>query len=781
MPSFPDLPEPVFANAAKHWDLDRLYQDLEKIKQHSLSATERSCLRGLLLGINPNEIAEKLHRQPQGLRVDLSRGMYQYIKALTQQAVKNWREIAIVLGAEYKLPATLPESSPGLLGNRSLSVPPLELATIQNLPIRDYSAMIGREREIEQLQTLLSYDCPVHCVSVEGTGGIGKTALALAVAYGYLNAPNSPFERLIFTSAKQHRLTPQGILPRLKPNPQRNLQDILRSIARTFQQPELLLTDLDEQLEQIQLLLARQHTLLIVDNLESVEDYQLILAFLYDLPPAVKTIITTRQQVPFETIRLEPLAEPAGIRLIQQQATMKRLPLTPTETQALYQQTSGIPAAIVYATGQLAAGYPLSQIQHRLTQSQGDYARFYFESSVVPLRGSLAHQLLMALSLFAESAATEALAFVVECADLIQLAEGLAELQQRSLVRQHNQRYDMLSLTKELTGTELKADPNIELQLRERWLEWYLHFAQEHGNKDWQEWQDYRNLEREWSNLQDAIEWCIEQNRYPEVRQFWQSVKGYTHMQGQRHDRRSCWDMRLDWTDWLLQTAEQQQDWQTALEIMLDQGWTLTLLGQSRHLERADALYQHAWELRHHKAPAFQTNLAIQIAFLHIERQQFIEAMEWLTQARQSTDLDPLAEQRQQLQLDYYEGSICYKTEDYHRAQLLFQQVLHRAEALQWQRAIFLAKAWLADIAIQQRNLDEAEAVFQEGLQVAEANQDECRAAFCRRSLARLEQARGNRHLAHQWAQSAWQGFEQLGMLTEAQETFDLLQTLAVE
>jgi cytochrome c-type biogenesis protein CcmH/NrfG len=61
---------------------------------------------------------------------------------------------------------------------------------------------------------------------------------------------------------------------------------------------------------------------------------------------------------------------------------------------------------------------------------------------------------------------------------------------------------------------------------------------------------------------------------------------------------------------------------------------------------------------------------------------------------------------------------------------------------------------------------------------MAQANQDECRLAFCQRSLARLEAARGNGAIAEQWAISARQQFERLGMLTEARETEDLLQTL---
>jgi len=303
---------------------------------------------------------------------------------------------------------------------------------------------------------------------------------------------------------------------------------------------------------------------------------------------------------------------------------------------------------------------------------------------------------------------------------------------------------------------------------------------QQHGGKDGKEWQEYPLLDQEWDNLQAVIEWCIASDRYDEMRQLWQQVNSYTHTQGYRQNRLNVWNTRLDWADWLIQAAEQRQDWFTALEVMFDQGWTLTLLGQPRHLEQAHILYQKAWELRQHQTIGFQAELAINIAVLRIEQRQFAEATEWLQRAQQlldRTEIEP-AMPRSQIQIGYYQGEVAYKTENYDQARTLFQQVLVQAEDLNWQRAMFLAKDWLADIAIQQRHFSEAQHLLEEGLQVAVVNQDECRVAFCERSLARLEKARGNGAIAQHWATTAKQRFEGLGMVTEAKETAVLLQTL---
>lgn len=648
---------------------------------------------------------------------------------------------------------------------------------IHNLPARDFSEMIGRDRELARLSEFLFSAHSAH-ISIEGMGGMGKTTLALAAVAQFLTPSQSyKFEAIIFASAKQERLTPQGILPRLKP--ERNLQDILRAIARTFNRQDILFMDFDEQLEQIQNCLKHQSTLLIIDNLETVEDGRSILSFLYDLPSTVRVIVTSRQQSPFASIHLDPLPSSASVELIQQQAYHKNISLSSAEIQALHQQTSGVPAAIIYAIGQRASGYFSKHLSTDSTLVAGDYAYFYFKTSMALLQGTLSHYLLMSLALFPGSATIEAIAHIAGHSDLTESINGLAQLQQLSLVKQQAERYTLLALTREYALKELATHPNFEQAARDRWIGWYLDFMQQHGNQDGKEWNDYTLLDQEWDNLQAVSEWCIANDRYDEMRQLWQRANGYTHTRGQRQNRLTVWNIRLDWADWLIQAAEQRQDWATALDVMLDQGWTLTLLGQPRHLAQATTLYETAWNLRHHQSAKFQIELAIQQAVLLIQQQAFAEATHWLQQAQQFLgEVESAATERSRIQINYYHGEIAYKTRQYDQAQRLFQHVLSQSQQLNWQRAIFLAKDWLADIAIAQHHFDNAQQLLDEGLQVAQTNQDQCRVAFCERSLAQLEKARGNEAIAQQWATTAKQRFERLGMQTEVEETKLLLQTL---
>ncbi|MBD2576769.1 hypothetical protein [Oscillatoria sp. FACHB-1406] len=92
-----------FQQAKQQWDLEQLYRDLAKAKHQycdkvkPLTLLETACLRGLLCGCSPPEIAAELNRETRGLRVDLSRGLYRYVEILAgrnSNELKDWRDVA---------------------------------------------------------------------------------------------------------------------------------------------------------------------------------------------------------------------------------------------------------------------------------------------------------------------------------------------------------------------------------------------------------------------------------------------------------------------------------------------------------------------------------------------------------------------------------------------------------------------------------------------------------------------------------------------------------------
>ncbi|MBD3883297.1 hypothetical protein IFO70_16140 [Phormidium tenue FACHB-886] len=183
MTSSSSPPEEKFLDAAQVWNLEQLYADLATIKQKPLSSTERICLRGLLCGLDPNEIAAVLHRQAPGLRVDLTRGLYRYVAAITRGQVKNWRDVVVLLERQgYKRnDGAVPSTA-----NAQSSV--VSLSSILTLThdwgdAPDVRIFFGRTEELEQLEQWIVQDrCRI--VSILGMAGVGKTRLSLKLGTG---------------------------------------------------------------------------------------------------------------------------------------------------------------------------------------------------------------------------------------------------------------------------------------------------------------------------------------------------------------------------------------------------------------------------------------------------------------------------------------------------------------------------------------------------------------------------------------------------------------------
>jgi LuxR family glucitol operon transcriptional activator len=99
-------------------------------------------------------------------------------------------------------------------------------------------------------------------------------------------------------------------------------------------------------------------------------------------------------------------------------------------------------------------------------------------------------------------------------------------------------------------------------------------------------------------------------------------------------------------------------------------------------------------------------------------------------------------------------------------------------KAVGWQWAAIAIQNWLADVALEQGNLEEAQYLLERGLPVVERNKDNRAIAFHKRSFASLEQLRENQPQAHRWATEAAEDFGSVRMISEAREMQSLLQAL---
>ncbi|NUO80280.1 ATP-binding protein [candidate division KSB1 bacterium] len=339
-----------------------------------------------------------------------------------------------------------------------------------NLPQPDYGQFIGRENELMQVMRLLRpYPHSQHAlVTIDGVGGVGKSALALEVAHRYLRDNDIPsgekFDAIIWTSAKQTVLTAEGIVSRKQVL--RTIDDIYTTIAVTLEREDIIKAPAEEQSELIRKALTQQRALLIVDNLETVDD-QAVLEFLRELPAPTKAIVTTRHRIDVAySIRLQGLPEADALKLIEKECEKKGVALKAEEAQKLFYRTGSVPLAMVWSIAQMGFGYDVRAVLTRLGNPSNDIARFCFEGALAGIRGKPAYKILSALSLFAIEASREVLGYVADLPELDR-DDGLVELEKLSLVNKHGSLYSFLPLTKDYVIAELAK----EVELRNRFAD----------------------------------------------------------------------------------------------------------------------------------------------------------------------------------------------------------------------------------------------------------------------------------------------------------------------
>lgn len=234
-------PADPFAEAANHWDLERLYAKLTEVKQDQsgtrrqkqLTPVEKACLRGLLCECKPDEIAAKLHREPKGLRVELTRGLYRYVEMLTGRESNE-------LQSYSDIPTWLEQAGYKRLAQWQDWGEAPELSVFYD--------------RVEELETLEKWICDRGCriVALRGIGGIGKTALAVTLA----KQLQERFECIIWRSLR-HR-PPLNLLladwiQLLSPQPEPNFRE-----------------NTDDRISLLVDYLRQQRCLLVLDGLEAI-------------------------------------------------------------------------------------------------------------------------------------------------------------------------------------------------------------------------------------------------------------------------------------------------------------------------------------------------------------------------------------------------------------------------------------------------------------------------------------------------------------------------------
>jgi len=157
---------------------------------------------------------------------------------------------------------------------------------VHNLPVPDFddTGFIGRTKDVDEIKKLIFSN---KVVSILGDGGIGKTALAVKVAYDLVDMGDKcPFELIIWTSAKTTMLTSKGI------------EDIYTTITDYTGLISVITDSLDktikiDKIDAIIEYLGIFKTLIIIDNLETIQSEE-VRNFIRTAQTKCNIVITSR-------------------------------------------------------------------------------------------------------------------------------------------------------------------------------------------------------------------------------------------------------------------------------------------------------------------------------------------------------------------------------------------------------------------------------------------------------------------------------------------------------
>ena len=378
---------------------------------------------------------------------------------------------------------------------------------LASLPRRPY--FVGREEEIRSILESLQPNSRTFIIGIEGIGGVGKSTLATEVSYRCIE--DDLFESVIWISAKESILTLQGIEPVIPEA--KTLSDILITIGTSLGNPTIGNLSIQEQIKRAYNLLARQTTLLVLDNFESLskDEQRDILDFLRRSPITLKVAITSRERVSEgQIIRLQGLSFEESNALLEWDAQQKNIHLTRDQNKYLVELTGGLPLALLWVQGQIAVlGYSVTQVLDKLSlDSDIPILQYCFNHSWNLLRHSNEKKLLFVLALQPEAVSRTALKEITGIEDADIFDNCISDLLQLSLIDHESGKdyFSILPLTRRFIRTQFASDRKFIKQAELRIAQYYVKLLEQKSG--FKEWRGYEDLLLDRNNILSVAQWC---------------------------------------------------------------------------------------------------------------------------------------------------------------------------------------------------------------------------------------------------------------------------------
>ena len=282
-------------------------------------------------------------------------------------------------------------------------------------PVAGHDQLVGVAGHIDHLsEVLLAPAAPWH-VSVEGIGGIGKTAIAYQLARR-LVVEKAAFSGFAWVSAQQQAFHPGGFIQSMD-GPALTVADLVELLVLQLLPAGVLPVSFStEQASNILAArLAQTACLVVLDNLETLADVAALLPTLRRLASPTKFLLTSRQSLQRESdvycYPLPGLAEADALQLVRNEARLRNLSQVMAADDGalrpIFETVGGNPLALKLVVGQLFL-LELDQVLDNLRAARGrkadDLYRYIFLDAWRKLDED-AQEVLINMPLFAQSGA----------------------------------------------------------------------------------------------------------------------------------------------------------------------------------------------------------------------------------------------------------------------------------------------------------------------------------------------------------------------------------------
>lgn len=248
-----------------------------------------------------------------------------------------------------------------------------------HLPLPEYSTLVGVDHLLQKLGDGVASLKNGQILSVEGMGGIGKTALV----HAYINQQSisQNYYEVLWVSTRQ----PVKVLdqPRVKEGKLNfTLDDVTSRLAQQLGLSHLVEKPLEDRLKGIRAVTVMQKYLLVIDNLETIADYVELVPAISRYCGQCKIIITTRESLrefPYVVVfRVPELSHTHASQLVREEVSRRGMAqhISEAELEDLFITVGGLPLALKLVAAQTRLS-SVAEIIKEFKSAQGEKESIY--------------------------------------------------------------------------------------------------------------------------------------------------------------------------------------------------------------------------------------------------------------------------------------------------------------------------------------------------------------------------------------------------------------------